>query len=51
MMRMYELFLSRNQTFNGEVSVAGHSLGKRSVFQYDLILGPFATTSKACQIT
>jgi len=26
--RLYDLFMSRNPTFQGDVSVAGHSLGK-----------------------
>ena len=28
MNRLFQIFLARNPTFNGEVSVAGHSLGK-----------------------
>ena len=28
MNRLFQIFLARNPTFNGEVSVAGHSLGE-----------------------
>ena len=34
--RLYTLFLSRNDQFNGDVSVVGHSLG--SLVLFDLLL-------------
>ena len=34
--RLYTLFLSRNEQFNGHVSLAGHSLG--SLVLFDLLL-------------
>ncbi len=34
MNRLYDVFLQRNPTFKGQVSVIGHSLGKSNKISY-----------------
>jgi hypothetical protein len=42
MNRLYDLFLQRNPTFKGQISVIGHSLGKSNrinLFSFWIIIG------------
>jgi hypothetical protein len=36
MNRLYDIFLQRNSSFNGQISVIGHSLG--TVILYDILV-------------